>query len=143
MALFCVTFNQAAPLNRAITATRDPISNRSATRLLASRAIRRKRNRAGRPSTSSSTTSCATPKVSSSRSWARPRRKSEPLPALAREFFLFPSCKLRHDPSLLDRRCHFVIEKGGKLLEAKIGVKPADDAKNALEFIKSLDKKDE
>ncbi|GAA5844955.1 hypothetical protein JCM3766R1_000344 [Sporobolomyces carnicolor] len=41
------------------------------------------------------------------------------------------------------KRCHFVIEKGGKLLEAKIGVKPADDAKNALEFIKSLDKKDE
>ncbi|GAA6014592.1 hypothetical protein JCM11491_000161, partial [Sporobolomyces phaffii] len=30
-----------------------------------------------------------------------------------------------------DKRCHFVIEKGGKLLEAKVGVKPADDAKNA------------
>lgn len=29
------------------------------------------------------------------------------------------------------RRCHWVIEKGGKLLEAKHGVKPADDAKNA------------
>ncbi|GAA5874359.1 hypothetical protein JCM16303_005826 [Sporobolomyces ruberrimus] len=40
------------------------------------------------------------------------------------------------------KRCHFIIEKGGKLLEAKIGVKPADDAKNALEFIKSLEKKD-
>ncbi|GAA5924606.1 hypothetical protein JCM10213_000393 [Rhodosporidiobolus nylandii] len=36
------------------------------------------------------------------------------------------------------KRCHFIIEKGGKLLEAKIGVKPADDAKNALEFVKSL-----
>ncbi|GAA5896766.1 hypothetical protein JCM8208_007081 [Rhodotorula glutinis] len=36
------------------------------------------------------------------------------------------------------KRCHWVIEKGGKLLEAKHGVKPADDAKNALEFIKSL-----
>ncbi|TNY23545.1 thioredoxin-like protein [Rhodotorula diobovata] len=43
------------------------------------------------------------------------------------------------------KRCHWVIEKGGKLLEAKHGVKPADDAKNALEFIKSLvtAKKDE
>ncbi|GAA5939378.1 thioredoxin peroxidase DOT5 [Sporobolomyces koalae] len=39
------------------------------------------------------------------------------------------------------KRCHFVIEKGGKFLEAKIGVKPADDAKNALEFVKSLDGK--
>ncbi|BGP48673.1 hypothetical protein JCM10450v2_004549 [Rhodotorula kratochvilovae] len=36
------------------------------------------------------------------------------------------------------KRCHWVIEKGGKLLEAKHGVKPADDAKNALAFIKSL-----
>ncbi|KAK4047248.1 thioredoxin peroxidase dot5 [Microbotryomycetes sp. JL201] len=36
------------------------------------------------------------------------------------------------------KRCHWVIEKGGKLLEAKIGVKPADDPTNALEFIKSL-----
>ncbi|GAA5902641.1 hypothetical protein JCM6882_009340 [Rhodosporidiobolus microsporus] len=44
-----------------------------------------------------------------------------------------------------EKRCHWVIEKGGKLLEAKIGVKPADDAKNALEFVKSLsgDKKEE
>ncbi|GAA5913654.1 thioredoxin peroxidase DOT5 [Sporobolomyces salmoneus] len=41
------------------------------------------------------------------------------------------------------KRCHFIIEKGGKLLEAKIGVKPADDAKNALEFIKSLSDKKE
>ncbi|GAA5950555.1 hypothetical protein JCM3765_000527 [Sporobolomyces pararoseus] len=40
------------------------------------------------------------------------------------------------------KRCHFIIEKGGKLLEAKIGVKPADDAQNALDFIKSLEKKD-
>lgn len=29
------------------------------------------------------------------------------------------------------KRCHWVVEKGGKLLEAKHGVKPADDAKNA------------
>lgn len=29
------------------------------------------------------------------------------------------------------RRCHWVIEKGGKLAEAKLGVKPADDPKNA------------
>ncbi|GAA5857723.1 hypothetical protein JCM1840_000884 [Sporobolomyces johnsonii] len=36
------------------------------------------------------------------------------------------------------KRCHWVVEKGGKLLEAKIGVKPADDPKNALAFIKSL-----
>ncbi|ORY84125.1 thioredoxin-like protein [Leucosporidium creatinivorum] len=36
------------------------------------------------------------------------------------------------------KRCHWVIEKGGKLLEAKIGVKPADDAKNTLAFIQSL-----
>ncbi|GAA5824106.1 hypothetical protein JCM5353_006146 [Sporobolomyces roseus] len=43
------------------------------------------------------------------------------------------------------RRAHFIIEKGGKLLEAKVGVKPADDADNALEFIKSLsgDKEEE
>ncbi|GAA5979664.1 hypothetical protein JCM5350_003803 [Sporobolomyces pararoseus] len=40
------------------------------------------------------------------------------------------------------KRCHFIIEKGGKLLEAKVGVKPADDAQNALNFIKSLEKKD-
>ncbi|GAA5935669.1 hypothetical protein JCM1841_004938 [Sporobolomyces salmonicolor] len=36
------------------------------------------------------------------------------------------------------KRCHWILEKGGKLLEAKIGVKPADDPKNALAFIKSL-----
>ncbi|GAA5878361.1 hypothetical protein JCM8547_007531 [Rhodosporidiobolus lusitaniae] len=42
------------------------------------------------------------------------------------------------------KRCHWIIEKGGKLLEAKIGVKPADDAKNALEFVKALSfKKDD
>ncbi|GAA5961476.1 hypothetical protein JCM21900_004020, partial [Sporobolomyces salmonicolor] len=29
------------------------------------------------------------------------------------------------------KRCHWILEKGGKLLEAKIGVKPADDPKNA------------
>jgi len=29
------------------------------------------------------------------------------------------------------RRAHFIIEKGGKLLEAKVGVKPAEDADNA------------
>ncbi|KAK4047969.1 thioredoxin peroxidase dot5 [Microbotryomycetes sp. JL221] len=38
------------------------------------------------------------------------------------------------------KRCHWVIEKGGMLLEAKIGVKPADDPKNALDFIKSTKK---
>ncbi|POY75107.1 nuclear thiol peroxidase [Rhodotorula taiwanensis] len=37
-----------------------------------------------------------------------------------------------------NKRCHWVIEKGGKLAEAKLGVKPADDPKNALEFVKSL-----
>jgi len=35
------------------------------------------------------------------------------------------------------KRCHWVIAAGGKLLEAKLGVKPADDPQNALEFIKS------
>ncbi|KPV75064.1 uncharacterized protein RHOBADRAFT_44579 [Rhodotorula graminis WP1] len=44
----------------------------------------------------------------------------------------------RDKPTAQNKRCHWVIEKGGKLLEAKHGVKPADDAKNALEFIKSL-----
>ena len=32
------------------------------------------------------------------------------------------------------RRCHWVIEKGGKLAEAKLGVKPAEDPKNACVF---------
>ncbi|GAA6039452.1 hypothetical protein JCM8097_009554 [Rhodosporidiobolus ruineniae] len=47
------------------------------------------------------------------------------------------------------KRCHWIIEKGGRLLEAKIGVKPADDAKNALKFVEGLsgkktdDKEDE
>ncbi|GAA5967678.1 hypothetical protein JCM11641_005732 [Rhodosporidiobolus odoratus] len=46
------------------------------------------------------------------------------------------------------KRCHWIIAKGGELLEAKIGVKPADDAKNALAFVKGLenpagDKKEE
>ncbi|GAA5983902.1 hypothetical protein JCM10908_005968 [Rhodotorula pacifica] len=36
------------------------------------------------------------------------------------------------------KRSHWVIEKGGKLAEAKLGVKPADDPKNALEFLKSI-----
>ncbi|KAI5478898.1 peroxiredoxin Q/BCP [Pseudohyphozyma bogoriensis] len=36
------------------------------------------------------------------------------------------------------KRCHWVIEKGGKLLEAAIGVKPADDPSNALKFISAL-----
>ncbi|GAA5864255.1 hypothetical protein JCM3774_001271 [Rhodotorula dairenensis] len=36
------------------------------------------------------------------------------------------------------KRSHWVIQKGGKLAEAKLGVKPADDPKNALEFVKSL-----
>lgn len=36
------------------------------------------------------------------------------------------------------RRCHFVIEKGGKLLEAALGVKPKDDPQNALAFVVAL-----
>lgn len=36
------------------------------------------------------------------------------------------------------KRCHWVIGSGGKLLEAKIGVKPADDAENVLKFIKDV-----
>jgi len=36
------------------------------------------------------------------------------------------------------KRSHFVFEKGGKLLDKKISVKPADSSKLALEFIKSL-----
>lgn len=32
----------------------------------------------------------------------------------------------------MHRRCHWVIAKGGKLLEAAIGVKPANDPKNAV-----------
>ncbi|TCD69570.1 hypothetical protein EIP91_006992 [Steccherinum ochraceum] len=35
-------------------------------------------------------------------------------------------------------RSHFVFEKGGKLLDKKIPVKPADSPKQALEFIQSL-----
>ncbi|KAM0755865.1 AhpC-TSA-domain-containing protein [Meredithblackwellia eburnea MCA 4105] len=37
-----------------------------------------------------------------------------------------------------NKRNHWIIGKGGKLLEIKIGVKPADDAKNAFAFIKGL-----
>ncbi|KAG6896710.1 hypothetical protein C0992_006594 [Termitomyces sp. T32_za158] len=36
------------------------------------------------------------------------------------------------------KRSHFIFEKGGKLLEKKIPVKPVDSPKLALEFIKSL-----
>ncbi|KAF9459257.1 peroxiredoxin Q [Collybia nuda] len=36
------------------------------------------------------------------------------------------------------KRSHFVFEQGGKLLDKKIPVKPADSPKLALEFIKSL-----
>ncbi|KAI5451607.1 thioredoxin peroxidase dot5 [Naganishia albida] len=36
------------------------------------------------------------------------------------------------------KRSHFIFEKGtGKLVEKKVGVKPADDTKNALSFIQS------
>jgi len=35
-------------------------------------------------------------------------------------------------------RSHFIFEKGGKLLERKIPVKPADSPKLALEFVKGL-----
>nr|ADX07332.1 putative peroxiredoxin Q [Flammulina velutipes] len=36
------------------------------------------------------------------------------------------------------KRSHFIFEKGGKLIDKKIPVKPADSPKLALEFIKSL-----
>ncbi|EIN04621.1 peroxiredoxin Q, partial [Punctularia strigosozonata HHB-11173 SS5] len=36
------------------------------------------------------------------------------------------------------KRSHFVFEKGGKLLDKKIPVKPVDSPKLALEFIKGL-----
>ncbi|KAG5733107.1 Peroxiredoxin [Termitomyces sp. T112] len=36
------------------------------------------------------------------------------------------------------KRSHFIFEKGGKLLEKKIPVKPVDSPKLALEFIKGL-----
>ncbi|KAG6848496.1 hypothetical protein H0H93_016527 [Arthromyces matolae] len=36
------------------------------------------------------------------------------------------------------KRSHFIFEKGGKLLDKKIPVKPADSPKLALEFIKTL-----
>ncbi|KAI1798171.1 AhpC-TSA-domain-containing protein [Ganoderma leucocontextum] len=36
------------------------------------------------------------------------------------------------------KRSHFVFEKGGKLLEKKLPVKPGDSPKLALEFIESL-----
>ncbi|KAH9919977.1 AhpC-TSA-domain-containing protein [Epithele typhae] len=36
------------------------------------------------------------------------------------------------------KRSHFIFEKGGKLLEKKMPVKPADSPKLALEFIQSL-----
>ncbi|KAG6888575.1 hypothetical protein C0995_007257 [Termitomyces sp. Mi166 len=36
------------------------------------------------------------------------------------------------------KRSHFIFEKGGKLLEKKVPVKPVDSPKLALEFIKSL-----
>lgn len=44
-------------------------------------------------------------------------------------------CSLMEADQLLHRRCHWVIEKGGKLLEAKIGVKPADDPKNTCVLV--------
>lgn len=37
------------------------------------------------------------------------------------------------------QRSHFIFEKGGKLVEKKNPVKPADSPRLALEFIKSLD----
>nr|VWO95976.1 Serine/threonine-protein kinase SMU1 (EC [Ganoderma boninense] len=36
------------------------------------------------------------------------------------------------------KRSHFIFEKGGKLLEKKLPVKPGDSPKLALEFIKGL-----
>ncbi|KAH9923512.1 AhpC-TSA-domain-containing protein [Fomitopsis serialis] len=36
------------------------------------------------------------------------------------------------------KRSHFVFEKGGKLVEKKIPVKPADSPKLALEYVKSV-----
>jgi len=36
------------------------------------------------------------------------------------------------------KRSHFVFEKGGKLVEKKIPVKPADSPKLALEYVKSI-----
>ncbi|KAH9950798.1 AhpC-TSA-domain-containing protein [Amylocystis lapponica] len=36
------------------------------------------------------------------------------------------------------KRSHFIFEKGGKLVDKKIPVKPADSPKLALEFVKSL-----
>ncbi|TDL18980.1 AhpC-TSA-domain-containing protein [Rickenella mellea] len=36
------------------------------------------------------------------------------------------------------KRSHFIFEKGGKLIEKKVPVKPADSPKLALEFIKGL-----
>jgi len=36
------------------------------------------------------------------------------------------------------QRSHFIFEKGGKLLDKKLPVKPADSPKLAMEFIKSL-----
>jgi len=37
------------------------------------------------------------------------------------------------------KRSHFVFDKGGKLLDKRIPVKPADSPKLALEFIKSIE----
>ncbi|ORX35554.1 thioredoxin-like protein [Kockovaella imperatae] len=35
------------------------------------------------------------------------------------------------------KRSHFIFEKGsGKLIDAQIGVKPADDSRNTLDFLK-------
>ncbi|EPT04784.1 hypothetical protein FOMPIDRAFT_1027555 [Fomitopsis schrenkii] len=36
------------------------------------------------------------------------------------------------------KRSHFIFEKGGKLVDKKIPVKPADSPKLALEFVKSI-----
>ncbi|KZT70592.1 AhpC-TSA-domain-containing protein [Daedalea quercina L-15889] len=36
------------------------------------------------------------------------------------------------------KRSHFIFEKGGKLVEKKIPVKPADSPKLALEYVKSI-----
>jgi len=40
------------------------------------------------------------------------------------------------------KRSHFIFEKGGKLVEKKVPVKPADSPKFALEFVKSLAKEE-
>lgn len=39
-----------------------------------------------------------------------------------------------------NQRSHFIVEKGGKLVDAKYTVSPKDSCKLALEFVKSQQK---